>query len=118
VEISRLFTRFFRPKCLQEQLKHARSSTKISMRLPTYNRESLITLKQIHICGTQWQTCIGSNPFKNCSSGLLLGCCHHRRFLSSLRAGKLAEMAPRERPRRHGFVQFASNFKFHLDFEA
>jgi hypothetical protein len=109
VEISRLFTRFFRPKCLQEQLKHARSSTKISMRLPTYNRESLITLKQIHICGTQWQTCIGSNPFKNCSSGLLLGV---------LRARKLAEMAPRERPRRHGFVQFASNFKFHLDFEA
>jgi hypothetical protein len=25
---------FFRPKCLQEQLKHARSSTKISMIAP------------------------------------------------------------------------------------
>jgi hypothetical protein len=35
VEISRLFTRvFFRQKCLLDQRKHTRSSTKISMEKP------------------------------------------------------------------------------------
>jgi hypothetical protein len=43
MEISILFTWFFCQKCLLDQRKHTRSSTKISMTLPTASIEALQT---------------------------------------------------------------------------